>query len=63
MRQWVDFTWLVFLSVDSAQACQRVDTVNVHRTRSTDSLSARSSECQGGIELVLDLDLISVVGR
>ena len=29
---------------------------NIHGARSTDSLSARSSECETGIHFILDLD-------
>lgn len=36
------------------QASQCVDSVNVHRAASADSLSATSSEGQGGVNLVLD---------
>lgn len=42
---------------NSAQASKSVDTVNVHGTGTTDTLSARSSESKSGVELILDLDL------
>lgn len=41
---------------NSAQASKSVDTVNVHGTGTTDTLSARSSESKSGVELILDLD-------
>jgi hypothetical protein len=36
------------------QACQSVDSINVHRAASADSLSAAPSECQGRIDFILD---------
>ena len=38
------------------QAGQGVDTVNVHRTATADTLSATSPESQSGVHLVLDAD-------
>lgn len=35
---------------------QSVDTINVHRTTTADTLSATSSECKSRIRLVLDSD-------
>lgn len=53
--QGVDLGALAGVVVDTAQACQGVDTSNVHGTRATNTLSTRSSEGQGGVLLVLDL--------
>jgi hypothetical protein len=41
-------------SIARTQAGQCVDTVNVHSTASTDSLSTTAAECQRGIDFVLD---------
>lgn len=54
--QGVDLLLLGNVRVDSTQACQGVSALNVHGARATDALSARPSECQGGVLLVLDLD-------
>jgi hypothetical protein len=56
MRQWVDARFFVCLGGNAAQTCQRVDTVNVHCTATANALSAASSECQSGVDLVLDPD-------
>lgn len=56
MGQRVNLGRLVPVPIDPAEAGEGVDTVNVHRTRSTDSFSARSSERQRRVDLVLDLD-------
>lgn len=37
-------------------ASQSVDSANVHGAGSTDSLSTGSAECQGGVNLILNLD-------
>ena len=54
MRQWVNSTLLASVGGNSAQACKSVDTIDIHRTRPTNALSARPSERQCGIDLVLD---------
>lgn len=41
---------------DSAETGECVDAVNVHGTRATDALTTRSSEGEGGVDFVLDLD-------
>lgn len=46
------FVWLL----RRTQACKCVDTIDVHRTASADSLSATPSEGQGRVGLVLDAD-------
>ena len=35
---------------------QRVDTINIHRARPTDTFPARAAKGQGGINFVFDLD-------
>lgn len=57
VRKGVDLGFLGGIFGNSAQAGKSVDTVNVHGTRATDTLSARSSESKSGVELILDLDL------
>jgi hypothetical protein len=52
----VDLGFLLGVGWDAAQASQRVDTINVHRTASADTLSARPSEGQGRVDLILDSD-------
>lgn len=56
VRQRVDLAVLAGVAVNSAQASQRVLSVNVHRARAADPLSARTTECERRINLVLDLD-------
>lgn len=53
--QRVDLQLLRGVRVDAAQTRQGVLTPNVHGTRAANSLSARSSQGQGGILLILDL--------
>ena len=57
MRKGVDLRRLALVLVNAAQARKSVDTVNVHRTRSANALSARPTESQGRVDLVLDFDL------
>lgn len=57
VRKRVDLGLLGGIFGNSAQAGKSVDTVNVHGTRTTDTLSARSSESKSRVELILDLDL------
>lgn len=38
------------------QACKSVDTIDVHSAASADTLSATPSECEGGVDFVLDPD-------
>lgn len=38
------------------QASQSISTIDIHRARSTDSLAARTTEGQGRVNFVLDLD-------
>ena len=52
----VDLGVLVLGSVDSAQACERVLSVDVHCTGTTDALSTRSAESECRVNLVLYLD-------
>lgn len=44
------------LEYPHTQARQRVDTVNVHRAATADTLSAAPPKCEGGVHLVLDPD-------
>ena len=44
------------VAVDATQACESILPVDVHCTRATNSLTARSSECQRRVHFVLDLD-------
>jgi hypothetical protein len=44
------------LYMQLTQTGQCVDTINVHRTTSANSLSATPSECQGRVDFVLDPD-------
>lgn len=46
----------VVLLVDSAKASKGVDTVNVHGARTANALTARATEGERGVDLVLDLD-------
>jgi len=50
----VDLRFLLGICWDSTQACQGVDTINVHRTTSANSFSATPSEGQGRVNLILD---------
>ena len=52
--QWVNPALLCGLRWDSAQARERVDTIDVHSARPADTLSTRPSERQGRIDLVLN---------
>lgn len=53
----VDLGGLGGVLLDAAEAGEGVDTVNVHGARATDTLTARAAEGEGGVLLVLDLDL------
>jgi len=44
MRQWIDLGVLALVAVDSAEACKGILTVDVHGTRSTNTLTARATE-------------------
>jgi len=57
----VDLGGLGRVLLDAAETRERVDTVNVHGTRATDTLTARAAEGKGGVLLVLDLDLCGVL--
>jgi len=52
----VDLRVLARVPVDAAETGQGVLAINVHGTRTTDTLSARTPECEGRVNLVLDLD-------
>jgi len=54
--QRVDFAFCLGVGWDTAQACKSVDTVDIHSAASADTLSATPSECEGGVDLVLDSD-------
>jgi len=56
MRQGIDFGLLGSLRRDSAQASQRVYSINVHGTAAADALSAAPSKGERWINLVFDLD-------
>lgn len=58
VRKGVELRGLGLASVDSRQTGESVDTIDVHSARSTNSLSARSSESQGRVEVILDFDLL-----
>jgi hypothetical protein len=58
MRERVKLGGLGLAAVNSRKTSKSVDAVDVHGTRSADSLSARSSESQGRVEVVLDFDLL-----
>jgi len=52
----VDFAFCLDVGWDTAQASKSVNTINVHRAASANTLSATPSECEGGVDLVLDSD-------
>jgi len=52
----VDFALCLDVGWDAAQACKSVNTINVHRAASADTLSAAPSECEGGVDLIFDSD-------
>jgi hypothetical protein len=54
VRKGVNLGRLGRVSVDPAEAREGVDTVDVHGARSTDTLSARASEGEGRVDLVLN---------
>lgn len=56
MRKRVDLGVLATFAVDSAQAGERVLTVNVHGARTADTLSARATESQCWVDFVLNFD-------
>ena len=56
MRKGVDLGVLGRVPVDPAEARQRVLAVDVHGARATDTLSARTTEGECGVNFVLDLD-------
>lgn len=60
MRKGVDFRRLARILLNTAQASQSVHSIDVHGARTADTLSTRSAESEGGIGLILDLDLRGV---
>jgi len=56
VRERIDFNILRAFARDSAQASECVDTVDVHGTRATNTLTARATESQCWVYLILDLD-------
>ena len=54
VREGVDLG--VVVAVNAAKAGKGVDAINVHGARTADTLTARSSEGERGVDLVLDLD-------
>jgi len=56
VRERVDLGLLLGVCRNAAQTSQSIDTINVHRTASTNALSATPSEGQGGIDLILNSD-------
>lgn len=46
----------ILLFVDAAETCQCVDSIDIHGTATTDTLSARSTEGQTRIHLIFDFD-------
>lgn len=54
VRQRVNLAWLTQVRVDFADACQRIRTADVHRTRAANALATRSSECQCWIDFILN---------
>ena len=57
MRQRIDFGCFVQIRiVDLGDAGQRVSAANVHRARTADALSARTTERKRWIDFILDLD-------
>merc|ERR1719232_64292 len=55
VRKRIDFGGFV-ISFNLGQTGESVHTSNIHGARSTDSLSARSSECETRIHFILDFD-------
>ena len=56
MGQRIDLGVFRLVPVNPAQARKGVLSIYVHGTRAADTLSARTPERQGGVNLVLDLD-------
>ena len=54
--QGVNLGVLADIPVDSAKACKRVLSVDVHGTRAANTLTARPAEGQCGVDLILNLD-------
>jgi len=52
----IDLAIRAWITVNPAQASQRVLPINVHCARAANTLSARTTESKGRIHLVLDLD-------
>ncbi len=55
VRQWVNLN-RAFDFIDAIDTGQRVDAVDVHRARATDTFAARAAEGQCWVDLVLNLD-------
>lgn len=58
VRERVKLGSLGLAAIDSRKTGKSVDAIDVHGTRSADPLSARSSEGQGRVKVVLDFDLL-----
>lgn len=56
VRQRIDFDIRGAFLGDALETGERIDTINVHCTAATDTFTTASTECQGRINLVLDLD-------
>lgn len=54
--QWIDLAVFVLGAVDTAEACEGVLSVDVHCAGTADTFSAGPTECQCGIDIVLDFD-------
>ena len=55
MRERIDL-YSTRLSINRLETCKRICSINIHRTTSTDSFSARSSKGQSRILFIFDLD-------
>jgi hypothetical protein len=56
MRKWIDFGGTAGLGINVGQTGQGVATINVHGTRSTDSLTARTTKGKSWILFILNFD-------
>ena len=54
--QRVNLSILANIPVDSAKACKRVLSVDVHGTRAANTLTSRATEGKCGVNFVFDLD-------
>lgn len=56
MRKRIDLGIFSRVSVYATETGERILTIDVHRARTTDALSARTTEGERGVDFILDLD-------